>query len=58
MARAWPALSGCVSIDGVDDSAEFDQMERAMGTLNIGAAQQGEIFDVVAAVLHLGTAGG
>ena len=46
--------SGCVEVEGRDERKEWAEMLEAMGRLGIGAAEQKQIFDVVAAVLHLG----
>ena len=46
--------SGCIEVEGRDERKEWAEMLEAMGRLGIGAAEQKQIFDVVAAVLHLG----
>eukprot|EP01104_Vermistella_antarctica_P010695 TRINITY_DN286_c1_g1_i1.p1 TRINITY_DN286_c1_g1~~TRINITY_DN286_c1_g1_i1.p1 ORF type:complete len:1217 (-),score=447.82 TRINITY_DN286_c1_g1_i1:89-3739(-) len=46
--------SGCDSIDGVDDVAEFEHVRKAMGVCGISSDEQEEIFKVLSALLHLG----
>lgn len=41
-------------IDGVDDKAEFEATKKSLTTIGIAAAEQTEIFRVLAALLHLG----
>lgn len=41
----------------LDDAADFAAIQRAMQVIGIGSAEQREIFQIVAAVLHLGNVG-
>jgi myosin-5 len=41
-------------IDGVDDKAEFEATKKSLSTIGVQAAQQAEIFKLLAALLHLG----
>ncbi|KAM3071988.1 Myosin type-2 heavy chain 1 [Clarireedia jacksonii] len=42
------------TIDGVDDKAEFEALKKSLATIGVDAAQQSEIFKLLAALLHLG----
>lgn len=42
------------TINGVDDKAELEITKKAMETIGVDAAQQVEIFKLLAALLHLG----
>ena len=44
----------CPTIDGVDDKAEFDATMKSLKTIGIEDSQQGEILNLLAALLHLG----
>eukprot|EP01137_Pigoraptor_chileana_P032461 Opistho-2@21853 len=44
----------CVVIDGLDDSAEFNEMTEAMDRLGIEGKEQALVFELVAGILHLG----
>jgi myosin-5 len=41
-------------IEGVDDRAEFESTKKSLTTIGVDAAQQAEIFKLLAALLHLG----
>jgi myosin V len=41
-------------IEGVDDKAEFESTKKSLTTIGVEAAQQAEIFKLLAALLHLG----
>lgn len=41
-------------IEGVDDKAEFDATRQSLTTIGIGASMQGDIFRLLAALLHIG----
>jgi len=51
---AYLNTSGCVSIPGVDDAKEFDEVKLAMSMLNISPETSMSIFKLVSAVLMLG----
>lgn len=46
--------SGCSSIAGVDDAADFGCVKEAMSAIGITPSQQHSIFTIVAAILWLG----
>ena len=46
--------SGCISIDGMDDGKEFEDVQSAMNNLGFQPAEKENIFAVTAAVLHIG----
>ena len=46
--------SGCISIDGMDDAKEFEDVLTAMNNLAISESERNNIFSVSAAVLHIG----
>ncbi|XP_015892138.2 myosin-6 isoform X2 [Ziziphus jujuba] len=46
--------SNCYKLDGVDDTKEYIETRRAMDIVGISSAEQDAIFQVVAAILHLG----
>lgn len=41
-------------IEGIDDRAEFELTKKSLATIGVNAAQQAEIFRLLAALLHLG----
>lgn len=41
-------------IDGVDDKAEFEATKKSLATIGVPIEQQGHIFKLLAALLHLG----
>jgi myosin-5 len=41
-------------IEGVEDKAEFESTKKSLTTIGVHAAQQAEIFKLLAALLHLG----
>src|SRR5258708_3142449 len=41
-------------IDGVDDKAEFNAMRRSLSTIGVMQDRQNRIFEILAALLHLG----
>jgi myosin-5 len=51
---AYLAGSGCTSVEGVDDAAEFRRVKAALHAVGIGEERQQELFSQLAAVLHLG----
>uniref|UniRef100_A0A2P2MTX3 Myosin-6-like n=1 Tax=Rhizophora mucronata TaxID=61149 RepID=A0A2P2MTX3_RHIMU len=46
--------SNCYKLDGIDDSKEYIATRRAMDIVGISSHEQDSIFQVVAAILHLG----
>ncbi|XP_013416504.1 unconventional myosin-Ic [Lingula anatina] len=44
----------CISVNTIDDAAEFGEMRKAMEICEIKESDQMELFTVVAAVMHLG----
>jgi hypothetical protein len=46
--------SGCLEIAGVDDVGEFQDLANAMEKLRFGDVEKNQIFELSAAVLHLG----
>jgi myosin VI len=46
--------SGCTTIEGVDDAADFKHLVAAMGLVGIGDAKRRALFGVLAGLLHLG----
>eukprot|EP00002_Diphylleia_rotans_P005132 TRINITY_DN1421_c0_g1_i1.p1 TRINITY_DN1421_c0_g1~~TRINITY_DN1421_c0_g1_i1.p1 ORF type:complete len:1546 (-),score=390.98 TRINITY_DN1421_c0_g1_i1:282-4919(-) len=46
--------SGCISINGVDDASDFLEMQEAMHKLGFTNTEVDAIFDLAAAILHLG----
>lgn len=51
---AYLASSGCTTIAGVDDAAEFARVKAAMGAVGIGEEQQSGVWALLAAILWLG----
>lgn len=45
------SFSGCMEIDGVDDSEEFEATRAAMKTMGMGGKEQEAVFGLVAAIL-------
>ena len=48
------SLSGCSTVDGIDDRADFDLTMAAMGNVGIKGKQAQSILNLLAAVLHIG----
>ncbi|XP_012569386.1 myosin-6-like isoform X1 [Cicer arietinum] len=46
--------SNCYELEGVDESKEYSATRRAMDVVGISSEEQDAIFQVVAAILHLG----
>lgn len=46
--------SDCLEIEGVSDSEVFQKTCKAMSVVGISNEKQGEIFKLLAAILHLG----
>jgi len=46
--------SGCYTVDDVDDAKDFQEVVGAMNTMGIHAAEQDNIFEIIAGILHLG----
>lgn len=46
--------SGCYAIEGVDDSAEYQEVLSAMNTLQFSRELQDSILKLLAAILHIG----
>eukprot|EP00002_Diphylleia_rotans_P005133 TRINITY_DN1421_c0_g2_i1.p1 TRINITY_DN1421_c0_g2~~TRINITY_DN1421_c0_g2_i1.p1 ORF type:complete len:1295 (-),score=319.08 TRINITY_DN1421_c0_g2_i1:220-4104(-) len=47
--------SGCIEIVGVDDSKEFQTVQKAMADVGFSAAELSQVFGIVAGLLHLGS---
>ena len=50
----YTGASGCVKVSGINDSQDYGDMRRAMDVIGLSGTQQGEIFELLAAILHLG----
>jgi myosin-1 len=48
------SCSGCSSVDGINDSTEFEDTLNAMKSVGLSATQINSILNAVACVLHLG----
>lgn len=46
--------SGCYTVDGMNDTHEFDDVTNAMRVINITDTDQFNIFRIIAGILHLG----
>ncbi|PNY05906.1 myosin-H heavy chain-like protein [Trifolium pratense] len=46
--------SSCYELEGVDESKEYNAIRRAMDVVGISSVEQDAIFQVIAAILHLG----
>ena len=46
--------TGCYSIEGVDDAADFEEVCKAMNTLCFAQELQDSIMKLIAAILHIG----
>jgi myosin heavy subunit len=53
-AHAMLNKSGCLQIEGIDDVGEFQDLNVAMGKLRFDDAEKRALFELSAAVLHLG----
>lgn len=51
---AFLAQSGCVAVKGIDDVADFDQLNRAFKQLNIPDEEVDWVYSTVAGILWLG----
>lgn len=51
---AYLNQSGNVTIDGVDDAADFREVDEAMDALSFKPEEKDNIFTIVAWILHLG----
>eukprot|EP00904_Undaria_pinnatifida_P007253 jgi/Undpi1/3658/HiC_scaffold_16.g07028.m1 len=45
--------SGCMTLEGVDDAAQFQEVRKACGTIGMDEATQNQVWRVLAAVLHM-----
>jgi ABC-type oligopeptide transport system ATPase subunit len=45
--------SGCVKLEGVDDSKQFQEVERAFNTIGLTPEEQLQVWSMLAGVLHL-----
>ncbi len=48
------SMSGCTAIDGIDDKKEFDDVNKAMGTVGLSAAETKTVWECIAALMLLG----
>ena len=46
--------SQCYTVDGVDDTKEFQDVIQAMDTMGISLEERNTIFEIVAGILHIG----
>jgi myosin I len=46
--------SGCTTVDNVDDRVEFQEVQSAMRTIGFSDSEQGYIWLILAAILHVG----
>lgn len=46
--------TGCYTVDGVNDTHEFDDVVNAMSVINMSSEDQFNIFKLLAGILHLG----
>ena len=51
-AFAYLANSGCISIPGIDDAKDFQDVKTAMATVGIDAAGQAQIWQLLSGVLQ------
>ena len=51
---AFTGQSGVISIDGVSDEKDFEDMRRSMDILRFSDMEKNEVFNIVAGVLHFG----
>ncbi|EFA81458.1 myosin ID heavy chain [Heterostelium album PN500] len=49
--------SGCYTVDGVDDSQEFQDVIKAMKVIGVTEQEQKEVWRLIAAILNLGNIG-
>ena len=52
----YTGSSGCLSVDGIDDVADFSDTVKAMNVIGISKAEQDGIFRMLSVVLWLGNA--
>ena len=48
------SMSGCTTIDGVDDKKEFDDVSKAMGTVGMSSDDTSNVWQCIAALMLLG----
>ncbi|EPQ26326.1 uncharacterized protein PFL1_05975 [Pseudozyma flocculosa PF-1] len=53
-AYAYTANSGCLEVPGIDDAADYRDTLAAMHTIGLSAAEQDNIFRMIAAILWIG----
>ena len=46
--------SGCVAIDGMDETAMYDGVQQALTVIGVPASHQQQIMDIVLGILHMG----
>ena len=46
--------SGCITIPGMDDKEEYEDVQAALNNLGFSAAEQANLQNITAAVLHIG----
>ncbi|MEW5306277.1 MAG: hypothetical protein WDW36_008751 [Sanguina aurantia] len=51
---AFLAASGCYHVNGTDDRQEYQHTRSAMAAIGLSTAQQEGVFQIIAAILHLG----
>jgi myosin-5 len=50
----YTGQSGIISIEGLSDEKEFEDMQNSMSILRFSPAEKNEVFKIVAGVLHFG----
>lgn len=45
------------NVNGINDASNFKAIQKAMSVIEISPAEQKEIFEIVASVLHMGNVG-
>ncbi|KAH3678397.1 hypothetical protein WICMUC_001414 [Wickerhamomyces mucosus] len=50
----YTSKAGCISVDGIDDTVDFQETIKAMQVIGIDQAEQDSIFRILAAILWIG----
>eukprot|EP01083_Nonionella_stella_P277197 942359_1 len=51
---SYLSRSGCLSVDGMNDADDFQETDQAMDGMGFSAQEKHDVFQAVAAILHLG----